>query len=452
MQVLKEASSHVSERLYIHLDNFLLKENSERSIPLVYKSRLISTIYSTSPSLCPGVDIRVLMNGFKQMKEGTIHTKQNLSKILIDYVSSSSDLALLEKRYHRIINQENSYILLDKSANEFKLEESAEIQYCPDDKREKLYQHVVAGGTFDRIHPGHKILLSEALLRTLKKLTIGVADGQLLKRKVLKELMLPLSDRIQQLTDFLTDIDSCVEFNIVRIDDFMGPTAHDPTMEMIIVSEETKKGVPLINQHRKEKGLNELESYCIKLIEDSSKEHHKEEEEKFSSSSLRMRLLGTRLKKVEPNLNIPERPYVIGLTGGSASGKTNIGLRLQEMGAGVIDCDKLGHRAYEYGTPCYFKLIDTFGKKIVFENKQINRKALGAIVFNDKEKLRQLTDIVWPQIANLANEEIKNYFKDGKKVIVLDAAVLLEAKWERFCHEVCRLFIHYLFHFPNSEV
>ncbi|MCL4165177.1 UNVERIFIED_CONTAM: hypothetical protein GTU68_026031, partial [Idotea baltica] len=337
---------------------------------------------------------------------------------------------LLEKKYEGILNVNNSLILLDKVDAEEKV-----LDILIEEGEDKVYDDVVAGGTFDRIHPGHKILLSEAVLRSRKRLTIGVADGPLLKRKVLKELILPCPERILSLREFLSDIDRCLEYNLVTIEEPMGPTSYDPKMEMIVVSEETKKGVQMINDYRKDKGLNELENYCIKVFDDSQKQFI-EEEDKFSSSSQRMRLLGTRIRKVTPNLSIPDVPYVIGLTGGSASGKTNIGRVLKEMGAAVVDCDKLGHKAYEYGTKCYEKLVEVFGGEIVNEDNTINRKVLGSMVFNSKDKLKQLTDIVWPQIALLAKKEMKVQFESGKKVMVLDAAVLLEAQWDQFCHEV----------------
>lgn len=96
-----------------------------------------------------------------------------------------------------------------------------------------------------------------------------------------------------------------------------------------------------------------------------------------------MRLLGTLLKPVVPNENIPKKPYVIGLTGGIASGKSNIGKCLQKHGAKIIDCDKVGHDIYKMGKPCYYKLIEEFGDGIVGENGEVDRRVLGGIVFSD---------------------------------------------------------------------
>ena len=160
------------------------------------------------------------------------------------------------------------------------------------------------------------------------------------------------------------------------------------------------------------------------------------EEEKISSSSGRTRLLGTRLQPARKVWDQSSGPYIIGLTGGSASGKSSICRKLEQLGAGVIDCDKLGHAAYIPGTVAFNKIVQEFGHKVVGEDGQINRKVLGSIVFGEKGKLEKLNSLVWPEIGRLASEEIGKRFGEGRKVVVLDAAVLLEAGWQEMCNEV----------------
>jgi hypothetical protein len=78
------------------------------------------------------------------------------------------------------------------------------------------------------------------------------------------------------------------------------------------------------------------------------------------------------------------RPYVIGLTGGSCSGKSTMGKRLSKLGALVVDCDALGHTAYMPGTQCFEKVADAFGRDVVINDKgEINRPALGRLVFGN---------------------------------------------------------------------
>ncbi|CAI9591580.1 unnamed protein product, partial [Staurois parvus] len=126
-----------------------------------------------------------------------------------------------------------------------------------------------------------------------------------------------------------------------------------------VVSEETRKGGLSVNRRRLENGLEELDVHEIKLVTDP--QHSKNEEEKISSSSLRNRLLGTLLKPPAVNPSIPSRPYIIGLTGGSGSGKSSIAKRLETLGAALIDCDTLGHESYRPGGPAYQLVIDEFG-------------------------------------------------------------------------------------------
>ena len=122
---------------------------------------------------------------------------------------------------------------------------------------------------------------------------------------------------------------------------------------------------------------------------------------------------------------------IIGLTGGIASGKSTAARYLAALGAHVIDADRLGHRAYEPGTGAYQAVLDTFGMDVRAADGSIDRRALGAKVFADGGDLKRLTDIVWPEIRRLAVEEIASaQARDPDAVVVLEAAVLLEAGWQ----------------------
>ena len=126
---------------------------------------------------------------------------------------------------------------------------------------------------------------------------------------------------------------------------------------------------------------------------------------------------------------------VIGLTGGIASGKSTAARHLGECGATVIDADKLGHRAYDPGTPGFDKVVAAFGDEVVSDG-QIDRRALGGKVFGDPAQLKRLTDIVWPEILDLAKTDIGAAKARGETVVILEAAVLLEAGWEDEVDEV----------------
>lgn len=138
---------------------------------------------------------------------------------------------------------------------------------------------------------------------------------------------------------------------------------------------------------------------------------------------------------------------VLGVTGGIASGKTTLCHDLKEILHGlkdrklaVIDADKLGHRAYEKDTPCYYSIVEHFGKAVVADDGEINRKALGGIVFGAPEKMRELEAIVWPVIYGMLEAHIAELRdKEDEKlptVCVLEAAVMHEAEWSGLCDVV----------------
>ncbi|PFG74487.1 dephospho-CoA kinase [Tepidiforma thermophila] len=128
--------------------------------------------------------------------------------------------------------------------------------------------------------------------------------------------------------------------------------------------------------------------------------------------------------------------HVIGLTGGIASGKSTVTSFFRERGIPVIDADILGHRTYDPGTETYQKVVETFGQDVVAADGTIDRKVLGSKVFGRPEELKKLTDIVWPGIRRLASEQLAEFEAAGNELVVLEAAVLLEAGWEDLVDEI----------------
>ncbi len=121
---------------------------------------------------------------------------------------------------------------------------------------------------------------------------------------------------------------------------------------------------------------------------------------------------------------------VIGLTGGIASGKSTAAGWLRDLGAIVIDADRLGHRVYEPGSSGFEAVVNGFGHDLVAPDGTINRQLLGGKVFGDPAQMKKLTDIVWPEIQRLAAQEIADIKRrDPKAHVVLEAAVLVEANW-----------------------
>jgi dephospho-CoA kinase len=128
--------------------------------------------------------------------------------------------------------------------------------------------------------------------------------------------------------------------------------------------------------------------------------------------------------------------FVIGLTGGIGSGKSTVSQLLADLGAYVLDADKVGHQAYEPNTRAWRQVLDTFGEDLAQENGEIDRRKLGGIVFGDPSAMKKLTDIVWPRIYDMVGERIEEQKKLGTTTMVVEAAVLLEAKWTPLVDQV----------------
>jgi dephospho-CoA kinase len=127
---------------------------------------------------------------------------------------------------------------------------------------------------------------------------------------------------------------------------------------------------------------------------------------------------------------------IIGLTGGILSGKSTVAEMLAEKEAVIIDADKIGHEAYKPHTETWQRLVDTFGEWILRRNGEIDRKKLSDIVFSDPASLTLLNQIVHPRMRQIIEEEIEHLRAKGVNVVVLEAAVLIEAKWNDLVDEI----------------
>src|SRR5208283_229084 len=127
---------------------------------------------------------------------------------------------------------------------------------------------------------------------------------------------------------------------------------------------------------------------------------------------------------------------VIGLTGGIGSGKSTVSRFLADLGAVIIDADKIGHEVYLPGTNTWRELVKTFGNRILTANNTIDREKLGTIVFGNEEELKRLNAIIHPQITEIIKKQIDDYRRKGTAVIVLDAPVLFEANANNLVEEV----------------
>ena len=128
--------------------------------------------------------------------------------------------------------------------------------------------------------------------------------------------------------------------------------------------------------------------------------------------------------------------FVIGLIGGIGSGKSSVSAILNSLGVEVIDADKVGHEAYTPNSEGWRKVISVFGQDIVGSENEIDRKKLGGIVFSDPSEMEKLNKLMHPIIHNLVEEKIKLLSNQGVKVVVLEAAILIEANWQDLTDEI----------------
>lgn len=118
---------------------------------------------------------------------------------------------------------------------------------------------------------------------------------------------------------------------------------------------------------------------------------------------------------------------ILGVTGGVATGKSTIAGMLGQLGAVVIDADRISHRFLRRGTPSWQKVVDEFGDEILNKNLVINRKRLGKIIFADKDKRKKLERIIHPLVIETVKRKISQAIKKEQAVIVIDAPLLIES-------------------------
>lgn len=131
---------------------------------------------------------------------------------------------------------------------------------------------------------------------------------------------------------------------------------------------------------------------------------------------------------------------VIGLTGGIASGKSTVSRYLEDKGYIVLDSDKYAHTVLEPNQKGYLQIVDYFGEEILNDDKTINRRALGQIVFNDKEKLQQLNGFTHPEVRRMMQEDLDKFRKDNH--VFLDIPLLYENKREAICDLVITVYVN----------
>jgi dephospho-CoA kinase len=129
---------------------------------------------------------------------------------------------------------------------------------------------------------------------------------------------------------------------------------------------------------------------------------------------------------IGPRTSDPELAF--GLTGGVACGKTTVARFFHELGAKIIDADRISRELVEPGRAAYQEIVQRFGEEILDPTGAIDRRRLGHRVFAGPKELRDLNAILHPRIIARADELAGEYRAlDPRAVVIVDAALIFEA-------------------------
>jgi dephospho-CoA kinase len=126
--------------------------------------------------------------------------------------------------------------------------------------------------------------------------------------------------------------------------------------------------------------------------------------------------------------------FVVGLTGPMGAGKSTVAAMLRELGAKVLDADALVHDEQLRGTVGYSAIVQTFGTKVLGDDKEIDRSKLAAEVFGDPTKLRRLEQILHPRVIARVLEA--RSMLPAEAVLVVEAIKLLDGDLRKACDRI----------------
>ena len=127
------------------------------------------------------------------------------------------------------------------------------------------------------------------------------------------------------------------------------------------------------------------------------------------------------------------RSFKVGLTGGIASGKTTVANLFSDLGIEIIDADEIAHSITSKQGSAYNKIVKHFGEDVLGDDKELDRKKLRTIIFNNSELKRDLEQIIHPEVNAIINQKI-NASQEHYQIIVIP--LLIETGYQNFVDRV----------------
>ena len=299
-----------AQRVFVHLPNTFWSNATEMQVETA-----LSEIFTSSSS-----DIRVLLPGsFNEFGIGAPDATLYLG-------SKKSDVERINES-RRKLNMSELKFCSDLVLPAASREEEEEKEKMKKDEQ-NTYANVCLGGTFDRLHAGHKILLTKACLVATQRVVVGVTDysnSPKLGSKTLSGFMQPVEIRSELVRHFMSSIAPHLIIETSPITDPFGPSIVDKNLQAIVVSKETARGGDAVRKKRLELGLCDIDVVEIGLVGTNTTKATSANQ-KLSSSGLRKDELAKFLRNPNRNGSKTVRPSSITrskFTSRNFSSKTN---------------------------------------------------------------------------------------------------------------------------------
>lgn len=128
--------------------------------------------------------------------------------------------------------------------------------------------------------------------------------------------------------------------------------------------------------------------------------------------------------------------FILGLTGGIASGKSTVSNYLASKNIPIVDADIGAREVVEVGTEGLQSIVTHFGKEVLSEDGSLNRKKLGAIIFDNETKRELLNQLLGTNIREWILTKVADYRRQDIPLLVLDIPLLYEASYQEVCDAV----------------